>query len=150
MTVEIDRLETQLQRSFESGAWHGPALLEVLGGLTPDEAFARPIAGAHSVWEIVLHLIGTYHLVLRRLDGDAAPLTSAQDWPVVPAATQSGVGKIRSALSGLPTRTYIGVCSRSIPMLSTHRWCPNRHFPHTPSSSALHSMTCITPIRSRC
>jgi len=75
MAVGIDRLEAQLQRSFEGGAWHGPALLQVLGRFTSDEAFARPIAGAHSVWEIVLHLIGTYHFVLRRLNCDAGPLT---------------------------------------------------------------------------
>jgi hypothetical protein len=87
--VEITRLEAQLQHSFDGGAWHGPALLEVLDGFTPDEAFAHPIAGAHSVWEIVLHLIGTYDLVLRRLNGDATPLAPAQNWPAVPAPTPS-------------------------------------------------------------
>ena len=35
---ELARLEDQLQRAFEGGAWHGPAVLEVLAGVTPAEA----------------------------------------------------------------------------------------------------------------
>ena len=86
---EIRRIETQLQRAFAGEAWHGPALMEVLDGLTAEEAAAHPIAGAHSTWEIVLHLIGGYELLLRRLDGDGTPLTPAQEWPPVPAVTPS-------------------------------------------------------------
>ena len=89
MADEIHRIETQLQHAFEGEAWHGPALMEVLGDLTAENAAAHPIAGAHSAWEIVLHLIGTYGLVLRRLDGNGSALTPAQDWPPVPAATPS-------------------------------------------------------------
>lgn len=89
MGEELRRLETQLQRSFEGGAWHGPALLETLEGITPEEACAHPIAGAHSVWEIVLHLAATYRLVLRRLQGDSTPLTPEEDWAVPAEATAS-------------------------------------------------------------
>lgn len=60
MASELSRIDEQLRLSFEGGAWHGPALLEVLAGLGPDAASAHPIRGAHSVWEIVLHLGGTY------------------------------------------------------------------------------------------
>ncbi len=98
---EIERLEAQLKRSFEGEAWHGPSLLEALEGVTPDAASARPIAGAHSIWELVLHLTGTYQLVLRRLQGDGRQLTPAEDWPAVPEATASNwqvtVGWLRQA-----------------------------------------------------
>jgi uncharacterized damage-inducible protein DinB len=87
MTSEIERIEAQLQRSFEGGAWHGPSLLEALAGVTPEEAHAHPVTGAHSIWELVLHLGGTYRLVLRRLQGDDAQLTPSEDWPPVPAPT---------------------------------------------------------------
>ena len=89
MPDELHRIETQLRLALTGDAWHGPALMEVLDGLAPDEAAAHPIAGAHSIWEIVLHLIGTYELVLRRLGGDGTPITSAQDWPPVPAVSLS-------------------------------------------------------------
>ncbi len=87
MTREIERLEEQLRRSFEGDAWHGPAVLEVLAGVTADEAAARPVAGGHSIWELVLHLAGTYRLVLRRLGGDGAQLSPEDDWPPLPAVT---------------------------------------------------------------
>lgn len=108
MADEIHRIEEQLRRAFAGEAWHGPALLEVLDGLTAEEAAAHPIGGAHSVWEIALHLIGTYELVLRRLDGDGTPLTPAQDWPPVPAVTPSNwqftLGALRTANDGLRQR----------------------------------------------
>jgi hypothetical protein len=58
--TELARLEEQLQRSFEGEAWHGPSLRETLDGVTAEEASRHPIPGAHSIWELVLHLAGTY------------------------------------------------------------------------------------------
>jgi uncharacterized damage-inducible protein DinB len=84
MTAELRRLEEQLRTAFAGGAWHGPAVLELLDGIPPERASARPIPGAHSIWEIVLHLTGTYRLVLRRLRGDPQPLSLEEDWPAVP------------------------------------------------------------------
>src|SRR5437868_181617 len=86
---EIERLEFQLRRSFEGESWHGPSLLEALANVTPEFASARPIANAHTIWEIVLHLIATYNLVLRRMHGNASPLTPEEDWPRIPSATSS-------------------------------------------------------------
>jgi uncharacterized damage-inducible protein DinB len=87
--TELERIAEQLKRAFERDAWHGPAVLEVLEGVTAERAHARPIAGAHTVWELVLHLSGAYRLVLRRLRGDGAPLTATEDWPPVPAPTEA-------------------------------------------------------------
>ena len=87
MTRELERLEDQLRRSFEGEAWHGPAVLEVLAGVAADQAAARPIAGAHSIWELALHLAGTYRIVLCRLGGDGAQLLPQDDWPPLPAVT---------------------------------------------------------------
>ena len=53
---EIDRIRGQLRSALEANAWHGPALLETLSDVTADEARARPSSGAHSIWELVLHI----------------------------------------------------------------------------------------------
>lgn len=82
---EIRRLEDQLRRAFEGEAWHGPALLELLAGVTAEDAAARPIPNAHTIWELVLHIAGTYGLVNRRLRGNHEPLTPEQDFPPQPA-----------------------------------------------------------------
>ena len=88
MTAEIHRLEEQLRRALEGEAWHGPSVLELLAGLSAAQAASHPIAGAHSIWELVLHIRSDYDLVLRRLAGDGRQLTAAEDWPVCPSATE--------------------------------------------------------------
>src|SRR5262245_15539045 len=91
MTIAVNatpaRLEEQLRSTFEGPAWHGPAVLDVLVGLTALQANARPIPSAHTIWELVLHLGGSYRLVLRRLQGDGRQLSPDEDWPSVPEPT---------------------------------------------------------------
>jgi putative methionine-R-sulfoxide reductase with GAF domain/uncharacterized damage-inducible protein DinB len=81
---ERDRLEEQLRLAFEGEAWHGPSVMEALQDVSAEIASEHPIAGAHSIWELVLHLAGTYRVVLRRLTGDASALAASDDWPSVP------------------------------------------------------------------
>ena len=80
----LTRIENQLRRGLEGEAWHGPAVFELLSGISPEQAHIQPVPGAHSIWEIVLHLAGAYRLVLRRLRGDRVPYTPEEDWPPVP------------------------------------------------------------------
>jgi uncharacterized damage-inducible protein DinB len=86
--TEIERIVDQLQRSFEGNAWSGPSVLEVLAGVAAAQAIAKPVPGAHSIWENVLH-IGTDHdVVRRRLLGEViGDLTPDQDWPPTPEPT---------------------------------------------------------------
>ena len=99
MNVETERLETQLKRMLEGEAWHGPSILEVFQDVTAESAYAHPVAGAHSIWEIVLHLASTYRLVLRRIQGNDLPLRPEDDWPSLPPPTpsnwQDAIGSLR-------------------------------------------------------
>ena len=63
-------------------------MARALDGLSATQAASHPIAGAHSIWELVLHLSSDYDLVLRRLAGDGRQLTAAEDWPACPASTE--------------------------------------------------------------
>ena len=85
---EIERIVDQLRRAFEGNAWSGPSVLEVLAGVAVEQAVAKPIPGAHSIWENVLH-IGTDHdVVRRRLLGEVVlALPPDQDWPPPPEPT---------------------------------------------------------------
>ncbi|HKO21496.1 MAG TPA: DinB family protein [Candidatus Eisenbacteria bacterium] len=89
MTTEVGRLEDQLRRVLEGDAWHGPAVCELLDGVTAAQAASHPIAGVHSIWELVLHLSSDYDLLLRRLAGDGHPLTADEDWPPCPEPTEA-------------------------------------------------------------
>lgn len=53
---ETDRIRDQLERAFSGNAWHGPSVLEILENVTASQAAAHPIAGANSIWELVLHI----------------------------------------------------------------------------------------------
>jgi uncharacterized damage-inducible protein DinB len=88
MTTEINRLEDQLRRTLEGEAWHGPSVLELLAGVSAAQAASHPIAGAHSIWELVLHIRTDYDLVLRRMAGDGRQLSAGEDWPACPAPTE--------------------------------------------------------------
>jgi uncharacterized damage-inducible protein DinB len=81
---EIQRIVDQLRRAFERDAWHGPAVRELLAGVTADRAAAKPLAHAHSIWEIVLHIATWENIVRRRLRGEVInDLSAEEDWPVV-------------------------------------------------------------------
>jgi len=92
MQAEISRIEEQLERALEGEAWHGPSVLETLEGVSAEQAAAHPIAGAHSIWELVLHPCGDYSLVLRRLGGDGRQMTESEDWPSMPEPTAENWG----------------------------------------------------------
>ena len=80
---EIERIWDQLQRSFEGNdAWRCPSLRDLLASLTAEQAAARPIAGAPSVWELLLHTTVYDDVARRRLAGEAVPtLSEPQSWP---------------------------------------------------------------------
>ena len=78
---ETARLADQLRRTMDGDAWHGPSVLELLDGISAAQAHAHPIRGAHSIWEIVLHLHANYGVVLRRIGGESVSLAEHEDWP---------------------------------------------------------------------
>ena len=49
MMGELERIGDQVRRGLEGGAWHGPAVLELLAGVTAAQAHARPIPGARGI-----------------------------------------------------------------------------------------------------
>jgi uncharacterized damage-inducible protein DinB len=81
--TEIDRILDQLKRAFEENAWHGPSVREVLTGVTAEQAHARPLRNAHSIWELVRHIAVWEDVGRRRLEGDHAQIeiSSPEDWP---------------------------------------------------------------------
>ena len=77
---EVERIRDQFERAFEGDAWHGPSVMSLLDGVTAAEAAAHPIPGAHSIWELTLHIAAWEDACRRRLEGDPAKLTDSEDW----------------------------------------------------------------------
>jgi len=70
--------------------WHGPALEELLDGVTYEQASARPIAGAHTIWELVLHITTWSDIARERLHSKQleSPPTDV-DWPPAPDPSEA-------------------------------------------------------------
>ena len=84
---EIARIVDQLEREHSGDPWHGSPLSQVLTGITWERAGKKPIPGAHSVWELVLHMTGWKNEVRHRLSGAPAQEPRDGDWPPVRETT---------------------------------------------------------------
>lgn len=78
--TEVERITDQMKRAFQGEAWHGPAVVTILEGITASQAAARPMNAAHSIWEIALHIEAWDRACLRRLNGERAELDDTEDW----------------------------------------------------------------------
>ena len=97
---EVARIGSQLKRASEGGAWHGPALLELLADVSAEQAASRPLAGAHGIWEIVLHVAAWQGFATRAVEGGAMPVDLADEgnWPPVADASEEAW---RAAVEGV-------------------------------------------------
>jgi len=98
--TEIERILYQLKRAYEGSAWHGPSVREALEGVTAKQATKRPLANAHSIWELAHHIAVWENAVRRRLEGDRAQiaLASPEDWPPVDDQSETAWEQARVAL----------------------------------------------------
>jgi len=80
-TTEISRIIDELAREHDGDPWLGSPLMHILEGITAAQASARPIANAHSIWELVLHMTAWKNEVRRRLAGGQAGTPEEGDWP---------------------------------------------------------------------
>ena len=84
------KLAAHIRRTVTGPMWHGPALAEVLEGVTHERAAGRPTAGGHSIWEIVLHVTAWSDIARLRLQGEATgDPTPEHDWPPVGASDRA-------------------------------------------------------------
>ena len=98
--TEIECIADELKRAFDGAAWHGPALMEVLDGIDAKAAAAHPIADAHSIWGLVLHLTTWERVISRRIHGEALMPSDEENFPTIQQSTEAAW---REALKNLRT-----------------------------------------------
>lgn len=107
MPTESARLLDQLDRAFQGGSWHGDPIFEVLDRIPAERACARPIADAHSIIEVALHIEVWLSAVRRRTGGeDVGHIAGERDWPPAPPGTdaeswEAALGTLREGYSQL-------------------------------------------------
>ena len=102
---EVELVAEQVAAGYRNGAWPGVSVRDLLRSLSPGEAAAHPVIGAHSAWEIALHLGFWHNAVRRRLVGEAVEYSHDEDWPTPAEATAAnwqaaldGVDEVHRAL----------------------------------------------------
>ncbi len=90
---ESSRIADQLRRAFYGEAWHGDSLFEILRGVSAAQAAAHPVANAHSIWELVLHIAAWDGAVRRRMGGTAVALSDEENFPPVKDTSEAAWNK---------------------------------------------------------
>jgi uncharacterized damage-inducible protein DinB len=96
--TERDRLLDLLRRLHSGSAWHGPSVMEAVSGIDHQRAASRPFAGAHSIWEIALHIAAWRGEVTARLGGKRPGAPAQGDWPAVTDAGPEAWHRTHDAL----------------------------------------------------
>ena len=94
-----EHLADEIGRALRGDAWHGPALKELLDGITAEDAIRRPIAGAHTIWELVLHMTSWCNIARRRITGGQVEPSEGEDWPRPGPISETRWADARSALA---------------------------------------------------
>ncbi|HYE88803.1 MAG TPA: DinB family protein [Vicinamibacterales bacterium] len=98
MASHIPLIVDQLQREHSGDPWHGSPLRDILSDVDAAQAARKPIADAHSIWELVLHMTGWKLEVAKRARGGAASEPESGDWPAVGEPTAA---RWRAAVASL-------------------------------------------------
>ena len=87
MNTECLRIADQLDAAINGEAWYGDSVRQILDKVTAKEALAHPIQGAHSIWEILLHVEAWVTFSSDAVHGTPIPpwpaMPKEDDWPVV-------------------------------------------------------------------
>jgi hypothetical protein len=83
MNSEALRIATELRDAFAGNPWHGSPLSELLEDVDAAQASARPVASAHTIHELVLHIDIWLRAALDATNGIPMPGLGGteKDWP---------------------------------------------------------------------
>jgi uncharacterized damage-inducible protein DinB len=117
-------LADQIRRAFDGEAWHGDSVREILEGVDASTAAARPIKGAHSIWELVLHIATWDEATITRAGGKAFMPTDEQNFPPVKDASEPAWKKAVEHLTKTHTRLVETVAA--FPEARLHEQVPGK------------------------
>ncbi|HEX8391922.1 MAG TPA: DinB family protein [Longimicrobium sp.] len=121
--AERDVILDELHRALHGDPWHGNSLMATLAGVSADHAAARPVANAHSIGELVLHLGVWTGEVARRLadrvardpdDGDFPSFAGGeQAWAAAREPLLDAHARLEDAVRAFPPANLHEICGES-------------------------------------
>jgi uncharacterized damage-inducible protein DinB len=85
---DVERILKHYDGVLNGNAWHGDPVWQILDDISAQQAAARPLPSAHTIWEIVMHMIFWEGVVTQRLAGKRAGLAEELNFPAMPAVTE--------------------------------------------------------------
>jgi uncharacterized damage-inducible protein DinB len=95
---DVERVIKELQRQHDGDPWHGPSRAAILADVSAAEAAWQPGAGAHSIWELVLHMRSWTREVERRALGAQPAMPEDGDWPAVVDTSEDAWAEAQASL----------------------------------------------------
>ncbi|HTI59216.1 hypothetical protein [Mucilaginibacter sp.] len=80
-----EKLNHALQNVLSGDPWYGNSVYSIIDGVSFETAFEKAPGAAHTIAEIVLHMLSWTEEVLDRLNGKEASQPLSGDWPPVGA-----------------------------------------------------------------
>ena len=92
---ECALIADQTRRAFAGEAWHGPSLRDLVVDIPHEQANARPLASAHSIWELVLHIEVWTNAANAAMHGKPIPkfvedMRPEDNWPLIREESAAG------------------------------------------------------------
>ena len=116
VTSEIARVSHLIRELYDGDPWHGYSIKELLKGLSPQQAQAKPIPGRHSIWEIVLHMISWREIIVERLKlGEGFEVVKEKEWPPIYNVTSESWSTTLKALEQSQQKLLKAVGDKSVP-----------------------------------
>ena len=82
---QTQRIADSFRAATVKAAWYGPSLAELLARVSPEDATKRPLAGAHSISELLQHLLLWNDRIRNTSDSNALPPWEPEkDWAEAP------------------------------------------------------------------
>jgi uncharacterized damage-inducible protein DinB len=107
------------------GAWYGPSLAELLAGIAPELATTQPIPGAHSISELLQHLLLWNERIRNTSDSHPMPPWEAdKEWAEPPIPWNELVTRWNQS------RDLLEEQIRSFPIEDLRKQVPGRGYPY--------------------
>lgn len=99
---QIQEKIEQFARVYGESPWYGDSIQQIVNQVTEEAAFWQPTKNAHSIAQIVWHMVYWRHALIKRLEGDVAykpSMKSEDNWSINENIKNSSWGKIKELLA---------------------------------------------------
>ncbi|MCJ8208803.1 DinB family protein [Mucilaginibacter sp. RS28] len=81
MATTAEILERKFDNVFHGQPWYGRNIFDIISDVTFETAYEKPAGAAHTILEILLHMLSWTQEVTARLGGKFAGTPEGDDWP---------------------------------------------------------------------